>query len=60
MQLVQLTMVYERATKGTHVFIETGDPKDHKIGKLYIKKSALPPVPPMKITVCVKDANENA
>ena len=56
MNSVQITMVYERATKGTHVFVETGDPKGHKIGKLYIKKSALPPVPPPKITIEVKAA----
>lgn len=32
----------ERETKGTVVFVEEGEPADHKIGKLYIKKSAIP------------------
>lgn len=43
----------DRETKTTIVFKEDGDVTTHKIGTLYIKKTAMPKEPPETITVSV-------
>lgn len=43
--MIKVNFTYTKSTKGTHVFTETGDKAQHKIGTLYIKKTALETAP---------------
>jgi hypothetical protein len=42
---------FEKETPGTFRFQESGDKADHKIGTLYIRKSALPNGAPRALTL---------
>lgn len=53
--VVTLTFTQEKETKGTFRYTEDGDPETHKVGTLYIKKSAFPPgqKAPTKVAVAI-------
>lgn len=54
MKSFTVTFVHERETKGTHRYNEVGDRDSHKIGAIYVKKSALNGSTPKQIVVTVE------
>lgn len=45
---------FEKSTKNTHKFMEQGPEDDHKVGQLYVQKSAFADKVPDTITVTVE------
>ena len=46
---------FERETPGTYRFMENGDKETHRIGTLYVKKSAFPKGAPKGLRVSVEE-----
>lgn len=46
--------VFEKETKNTYRFQESGEKETHKIGTLYCKKSVFPMGPPKELKVTVE------
>lgn len=49
-----ITFTFQRSTKNTHVYQEDGAPEEHKVGSLYIKKTATEATPPPVIKVTIE------
>ena len=56
MNPITATFTLERETKGTYRYAEDGDPAQHKIGLLYVKKGAISGGAPASIVLSVAAA----
>lgn len=50
---INAQFTFERETKGTFVYVEDGPKDQHKVGTLYIKKSAMGSTPDDKIEIAI-------
>jgi hypothetical protein len=48
---MKFELTLKKSTKGTHVY--SNDSEDSPVPSLYIKKSALPDKPPVKISISI-------
>ena len=50
----QARFTYEKSTKNTHRYQETGDPENQIIGAVYIKKSTFEGEAPRSLTITIE------
>lgn len=55
-KITEANFTFDKSTKNTHRFLEDGDPESHKIGSIYVKKTAMPETP-SKVKVVLTDVS---